>query len=261
MLALALLVTGCVGNVDDVPAGGADATTTASSDAARSTAPDSAPAAADAGVDVPDGAPGVDVLASESGCFFTAATGQPNWTAQVGASGAQYRWITIDYDVIHGGWRQELFDRPVLNHNLMGLTRRDPEFVGRYILGNAAQIRPQENGLARKSLFYGRVDLEPRPAGQGYTGYTSWRSNFSWQVGETYHVRVRIDAITKTQRLVVTHVGGTESATTVGEIAYWEPRLSASTFDLELGGTESDGREVRAVGWQFCDLRVEARPL
>lgn|GEM_PF-6823315 len=42
----------------------------------------------------------------------------------------------------------------------------------------------------------------------------------------------------------------------VGEIAYWQPRLSQATFTLPFGSADSDGREVNALGWQICNLRV-----
>lgn len=111
----------------------------------------------------------------ESGCFFTSELGQPLYRVNVGAAGAEYQWIRIDYRLVHGGWRQDLFDREVLNHNLMGLSRKDTQFVGRYILGNAARIQPAKPNLDRRSLFYGRVDLEPRPQGQGWMGYARAR--------------------------------------------------------------------------------------
>lgn len=255
---LSLLLFACEGQIEDPGVESFDAGTT-TVDAEPQLLGDAAEAAVDAGESNPDAAPAADVLATETGCFFTSQLGQPLYTVNIGEPGAEYRWIRIEYHVVHGGWRQDVFDREVLNHNLMGLSRKDPEFVGRYILGNAARIQPAKPNLDRKSLFYGRVDLEPRPQGQGWMGYTGWRTPFNWVPGETYHVQVELNAATKKQRLVVTHSSGAPSATTVGDIAYWEPSLSAATFELELGGFESDGREVQAAGWQFCDLSVWAK--
>ena len=263
---LALTSLGCVGSADDgttssdagihVSDGSPVGDAGLAHDAAGDSAQDATVASHDASP-LPDAPPGVDVLAQAPGCFFTAKATGPAYETSVGEAGVAYRWITIDYDVIHGGWREDLYHRPVLNHNLMGLSRNVQAFVGRYILGNAAQIKPPTTGLARVSLMYGRVDLQPRPQGQGYTGYTGWRQNFAWRTGDRYHVQVRIDAVTHTQRLAVTAPNG-QTSTLTGDIAYYEPSLSEPTFTLQLGGEDSDEREVRAVGWQFCDLNVQA---
>jgi len=258
-LSIFVLLLGCFACTGEVgsESSSADASANQPLDAASQPSVDAAPSAG------PDAAAETDAaepsLASASGCFFTVDNPDSHHEIVFGEAGARYASLRIEYDVVHGGWRNELFDREVLNHNLMGLKRNVPDFVGRYILGNAAQIRPAETGLARKSLFYGRVDLEPRPDGQGYMGYTAWRDNFKWVPGKTYHVTVVLDAIARTQRLTVTD--GVEQRVLTGDIDYWEPSLSESTFTLTLGGMESDGREVNAVGWQFCDLVVRGETL
>lgn len=255
-LSVSLTLVACVGQVGGEPNDPPAADAASSPDAATTPAADGSVPGADAR-DTADASPGL--LASQPGCFFTVANPSSTWQTQVGERALQYSRLQIDYDVIHGGWRTELFDRSVLNHNLMGLTRNVGDFVGRYILGNAARIQPNTAGLTRQSLFYGRVDLEPRPAGEGYMGYTAWRKSFAWVPGNTYHVRVVLDAVDKTQRLIVSDE--TTQAGILGEIAYWEPSLSEATFTLQLGSEDSDGREVNAVGWQFCDLRVRGNAL
>ena len=200
------------------------------------------------------------LIASEAGCFLEVVDPDSLYERVVGVVGIRSGWMSFDYDVIHGGWRQDLYDREVLNHGLFGLSRNVPEFVGRYILGNAAQIRPGDAGLSRKSVFYGRVDLEPRPAGQGWMGYTSWRDNIAWQVGETYHVHVVLDAVAAEQILDVRH-GADLLMHRVAPIEYFEPSLTSSAFTLSLGGVETDEREVKPLGWRFCDLEVHAEAL
>jgi len=251
---LPIALAGCVGSAPGAGAG----------PDAGIPVPDGAVTGADGrpGAD-PDAAPGVDaapaadLLLDEPGCFFTVPAAGPGYARVIGEPGAHYRTLIIRYRVEHGGWREELFDRTVLNHNLLGLSRNVSASVGRYILGHAAQMKPNTAGYDRKSLMYGRVDLEPRPPGEGYTGYTSWRTPFAWRPGDTYQVDLVLDATTREQRLVVT-APDASTATTVGDIPYYDASLSAATFTLDLGGTDSDDREVRAVGWTFCDLTVEA---
>jgi len=200
------------------------------------------------------------LLASEVGCFLEVVDADSLYERVVGTAGAKYEWMSFDYDVIHGGWREDLYDREVLNHGLFGLSRNVPDFVGRYILGNAAQIRPGDPGLSRKSVFYGRVDLEPRPPGEGWMGYTSWRDAVAWQAGETYHVRVVLDAVAAQQVLEVTH-GGDLVMRRVAPIDYFDPSLTSQPFTVTFGGVETDEREVKPLGWQFCDLEVHAQAL
>jgi hypothetical protein len=259
-LVLLLVVTNACDGQIDPPLQSADAGA-AAIDAGDDPLPgDDANSAWDAGLVPPDGAPGVVTLQSAAGCFFTVADASSSHELPAGEAGVQYSWISIDYRVTHGGWRDELFDRPVLNHGLFGMSRNVGDFVGRYILGNAAQIKPPQNNLDRKSVFYGRVDLEPRPQGEGWMGYTAWRGGTPWVEGQTYDIHILLDAVAGTQYLEVKR--GADVLTQVtGDIAYFEPSLSEATYTLTFGGTESDEREVKAVGWEFCDLSVRAEIL
>jgi hypothetical protein len=206
------------------------------------------------------GRPG-DILVVDPSCFFTVVTVDDERSFQVGVAGTSYAWISIEYEVIHGGWREDLYDREVLNHGLVGLSRNVPDFVGGYILGNAAQIHPQVANLDRKSVFYGRVDLEEKPPGQGYTGYTSWRDAMAWVAGETYRVRIVLDAVAAEQRLEIFHDAADPEVTHVGPIGYFEPALTSAGFTLTFGGIESAEREVKPLGWEFCNLLVEGETL
>lgn len=199
------------------------------------------------------GAPAVPPLAQEQGCFFTVNSIGEIWEAPLGEVGTTYASLAFEYDVMPTSWREDVFDRPVLNHGLFDLRRDVGPFVGRYILGNAAQIKPDAANLARRSIFYARVDLEPKPQGQGWTGYTSFRDNMAWQLGETYHVSIELDAVAAKQTLVISR-NGQEELTTVGDIPYFEPSLTTSGFIVKFGGTESNEREVQPLGWSFCDF-------
>ena len=53
--------------------------------------------------------------------------------------GRAFRRIIVDLYARHGGWREDLFDRPVLTHIPWGLEREDGRSVGRYLLGLGAQ--------------------------------------------------------------------------------------------------------------------------
>lgn len=199
------------------------------------------------------------ILHAEPGCFLDMVDVNSSWEVDVGGTDT-YAWIAIEYDTVHGGWRTDVFDRVVLNHGLFGFSRNVSAFSGRYILGNAAQIHPAHATLDRKSIFYGRLDLETKPPGEGWTGYTSWRDNFPWTPGETYHVRILLDAVAQEQVLEIYH-GGTLELTRTGPIPYFDPSLTAVTWTATFGGTESADREVKAVGWQFCNLLIEAEEL
>jgi hypothetical protein len=240
------------------PDGGADTADSGRASSDADVRPDAEPIAPDD----PDAAvdDGTATLATLDGCFFDVVDIDDVHELDVGVEGTRYGWMTFEYTVIAGAWREDLFDRPVLNHGLFVVARNVAPFEGRYILGNAAQMKPAASGLDRKSVFYGRVDLEKKPAGLGYTGYTSWRSGMAWVPGETYRVHILLDAVAREQRLQLFH-DGEVVATTVGPIDYFAPSLTESTFRVTFGGIESEEREVKPVGWSFCDLVVRAEPL
>ena len=223
---------------------------------------DAAVSAPDALPPPPDAEPGALLLASEDGWFYECEAGVPNYERRVGTVGETYAWITIEYDMLAAAWREDAFDRPILLHVLMGFRRDVPDFVGRYILGHSAEIEPDKPGLDRMSIFHGRRNLDTYPAGMGYMGYIGFRGSHPWQIGETYHVRVLLDAVAKRQRIELS-VGGEVVHTKVGDIDYYEPALSQSGFFVDFGGNESDagGREVRPYGWRFGNLRIYAETL
>lgn len=201
---------------------------------------------------VPDAGP--PPLVEFDGCFTVEA---PDDTMRFnfGEVGTEYPMIVIELEAVHGGYREELYDRDILNHNLFGLSRVAPTSVGRYILGLGAQIRASSPGLRRRAIFYGRVDLEMRPMGMGFMGYTSFRDDVPWTIGARYQVRVELDAAAQEQRLEVREEG--EPFTTiVGAIDYYDASLSTSGWVLELGSPESEHRDVSPVGWQLCNVRV-----
>ncbi|MCC7542441.1 MAG: hypothetical protein IT379_39855 [Deltaproteobacteria bacterium] len=215
---------------------------------------DGGPVPTDAG-----GATTVELLRVD-GCFLEVRTPGERTSYDVGVRGTRYASITIAFDVTHGGWREELFDRESLAHNLFGFSRNAPVSRERYILGEGALVRPAAAGLQRTSLFYARVDLEERPAGMGFMGYTSFRDAFPWTPGETYHLQVVLDAISRTQTLDIS-VGGETRLRRAGDIAYFDVSLTDSGWSLEIGSEESDGRDVSPVGWRYCDLAVTALPM
>ncbi len=200
------------------------------------------------------------ILHTKEGCFLNKLGANDKYEIDVGAMGTAYSWISIELEAVHGGWRTDLYDRPVLNHNLFGLSRNVSAFEGRYILGEAAQIKPDKANLDRRSVLYGRLDLDKKPAGQGWTGYTSFRDPYPWTEGKTYSVKVTLDAVGKKQTLVLA-TKGEQDLVTVGDIPYFDTSLTTSTFKLAVGGEESDGREVKPLGWTFCNLLVQAEPL
>jgi hypothetical protein len=189
------------------------------------------------------------------GCFFTVATAGDKQRYDFGERGIVYRRIELEYTMIHGGWREDLYARGVLSHILSGLFRNAGVARERYILGHGAQIDASVAGLRPQSVFFARVDLEERPPGEGWTSYTSFRDTYRWTVGETYHVRIALDAAARTQSLELS-VGGTVVLTQGGEIPYFDPALTTNGWWLELGGDDTEYRDVSPVGWQFCDLRV-----
>lgn len=203
--------------------------------------------------------PPYPILHAEPGCFLDMVDTSSEWEISVGG-GVTYARMAIEYDTVHGGWRTDLYSRPVLNHGLFGFTRDVSFFPGRYILGNAAQIHPAHATLDRKSVFYGRVDLDPKPPGEGWTGYTSWRDNFAWTPGETYHVLLLLDAVAQEQTLEIS-VGGQVVLSRVGPIPYFDPSLTDVTWIAKFGGEESNEREVKVVGWQFCNLLIRGEEL
>ncbi len=196
------------------------------------------------------------VLARRAGCFRVVAPGDTE-ELRFGVVGTEYAEIAVRTDIVAGDWRRDLFPREPLNHNLFGLSRQAPTSVERYILGLGAQITPSAPGLARRAIFYGRVDLEPRPMGMGFMGYTSFRANFAWTMGARYTATATLDAAAGTQTLELV-LGGATVLTIPGDIPYMSPALTASGWTLELGSSESDGRDVSPVGWELCDVEVSA---
>lgn len=205
------------------------------------------------------GPPGALTLLSVPGCAFEVTTAGETREHAFGEVGAEYAWIEVAMDVEVADWRRDLFDREVLNHIAFGLSRVAPISRERYILGYAAQIHPAEAGLRRTTVFFGRVDLDERPPGEGYMGYTSFREAFPWRVGRTYHVRARLDAEGASQLLEIA-LDGEVVQTLTGAIAYFDPSLTSSGWTLELGGPETDHRDVSPVGYRYCDVRVTAAP-
>lgn len=217
-------------------------------------------------VDVADVAPDEDVGAdlahpdtgaavAERGCFFTVAGGQDTRRYEFGVRDQTYERIEIQFTLQMGSWREALFDREVLTHIFFGLFRNAPQSRGRYILGSAAQIRPARIPGTRQAVFFARVDLEPRPQGEGYTAYTSFRRNYAWEPGTTYDVHAELDVVGATQTLTVTPEGG-EPLVIHGEIPYMERSLTSSGWWLQLGAEDTDHRDINVVGWTFCDLEI-----
>ncbi|MFH2008322.1 MAG: hypothetical protein ABI333_17185 [bacterium] len=203
--------------------------------------------------------PPFPILHAEPGCFLDMVDTSSEWEISVGG-GVTYSRMAIEYDTVHGGWRTDLYSREVLNHGLFGFTRDVSFFPGRYILGNAAQIHPAHPTLDRKSVFYGRIDLEEKPPGEGWTGYTSWRDDFPWTEGETYHVFILLDAVAQEQILEIYHTGQ-QVLQRIGPIPYFDPSLTTVSWTARFGGEESTDREVKPVGWQFCNLLIRGEEL
>lgn len=198
-----------------------------------------------------------DLIVERVGEFFVADVPGARETIRL-EPGPAYARLTIDMFATHGGWREDLFDREILSHNLWGLSRIANRSVDRYLLGVGAQIRTVQADLRRRMLFYARVDLEPRPQGQGHEGYTAFRGDFPWTVGTTYRLRAVLDVTAREQRLEVM-VDGAVVARLAGPIEYITPALTTSGFTLDFAGDETDHRDVTPVGWRFSDLRVSGR--
>ena len=247
-----LFVVGCDGELSsDADAGDAASRldAAAASDAGGPTdggAEDAGLAPTDAGAPLDSGgedagpAPtdaGMPALARRDGCFHTIASPGDIERVDFGAVGAEYDAITLEVDLITGSWREDLYDREVLNHNAINVFRNAPVSRERYIGGLGAQIRPMDPGLARTTLFFARVDLEERPPGMGFMSYTTFRSRAPWRTDTRYHVSMRFDAVARRQLLVVTNSDGTELSRVGGDIAYFEPSLTSSGWYVELGTT------------------------
>jgi len=212
------------------------------------------PAPTDAGAPPTDA--GAPALARRDGCFHTIASAGDRARIDFGEVGTEYGTITIEVDLITGSWREDLYDREILNHNAINVFRNAPVSRERYIGGLGAQIRPMDPGLARTTLFFARVDLEERPPGMGYTSYTTFRSRAPWRTDTRYHVSMTFDAVAHRQVLDVTSPDGTELSHVEGAIAYFVPSLTSSGWYVELGADETEHRDVSPVGWQYCDLVV-----
>lgn len=277
---LALLLVSLVGCDAAVPedAGGPDGGASADAGASMDAAvmdPDAAAPADDAGTDggalladaaatdagLDGGAPpapdaGPATLATTSGCFTVVAAGDKT-RVDFGDVGTAYSAIDIELDLVVGAWREDVFDRPTLNHNAIGVFRNAPVSRERYLGGLGVQISPPAP-LRPTTLFFGRVDLDPRPAGMGYMGYTTFRETAAWANDTRYHVTMTFDAVAHRQVLDVTRAG-TPFSHVEGDIAYFDPSLTDDGWYLELGSDETDGRDVSPVGWQLCDLVVRGR--
>lgn len=197
------------------------------------------------------------LLVERPGEFFVADVPGARHTIRL-EPGPAYERLTIDVFAVHGGWRVDLFDREILSHNLWGLSRIANRSVERYLLGVGAQIRTLDADLRRRLLYYARVDLAERPAGQGHEGYTSFRRDFAWEIGTTYRLRAVVDIAAREQRLEVM-VDDQVVARLAGPIEYLTPALTTSGFTLDFAGDETDHRDVTPVGWRFSDLRVTGR--
>ncbi len=120
--------------------------------------------------------------------------------------------------------------------------------------GLAAQIRPARANLDRQTVFFARVDLEQRPAGEGHRGYTSFREGFAWAPG-AYDIRVGLDAEARRQTLEILQDGALRQRI-VGEIPYIDPEVTRARWYVELGTTDTEHRDVTPHGWSVCDLGV-----
>jgi hypothetical protein len=201
----------------------------------------------DAGAD----AGGDDALLRRPGCHLISA---PDDIEELpfGEVGTEHGALIMRFRIESGPWREDAFDRPTLNHNLFNLYRNDGANYRRYLLGLAAQISPMDPGLARRAIFYSRVELA-----MGFMSYVSFRGNAAWRNGRSYEVEIRFDVDAQEQVLTITE-GGTPIANVRGDIPYVDRSHTTSGFYLHLGGAESDGREVSAVGWSICDVVVTA---
>lgn len=266
LLVVALVSLGCDPAETDPPDSGADAAVAPGTDAGPP--PPTPDGSVDAGVDAgsdgggppPPGDAGCTgdcplELLRRDGCFEVTTAGEVE-EHRFGAAGTEYATIVVNYDLEVGDWRRDLFDRTVpLNHITFGLSRVAPVSRERYILGMAPQVTPTSPSLSRRTIFFGRVDLEERPAGMGFMAYQSFRGDFAWRPMSSYHVQVTLDAVAATQVLEISE-GGAPVQTVRGDIPYMNPALTSSRWTLELGGPETDGREVSPVGWRLCDTTV-----
>lgn len=203
--------------------------------------------------DTVDAAEGAAVW--EPGCFFEVDSGLDTRRYDFGQVEATYDRIETSFTLHMGPWREELFDRQVLTHIFFGLFRNAPRSRERYILGAAAQLRPARPAGTRQAVFFARVDLEPRPDGEGYTAYTSVRSDHPWEPGTTYRVHAVLDVVGHTQHLTLTPQGGAPLQMQA-DIPYFTRDLTSAGWWLELGATDTDHRDVNVVGWTFCDLEI-----
>ncbi len=230
-----------------------------------SATPTDATAANDAGIDSASDAIsescatpacGPLVLLERPGCFEITFPGEEE-LHDFGEVGTRYSKIHVDFDIDAGPWRSDLFSRGVLNHILFGLSRNAPVSRQRYILGLAPQIDGSVTGLRRRTIFFGRNDLDARPPGCGFKAYTSFRADFPWQPGEVYHAHVELDALGKEQRLDISRAGSSLQMLN-GAIDYFDLSLTDSGWQLQLGAEETAFRDISPVGWKICDVRVTA---
>ena len=274
--ALLLLALGCGSTPMTVDAGRDGGARDAG--APDSSAPDSAPAdaapddappvldagsdagPADVGTDAPAPDAGPPVVLRMEGCFHRVDAPDDILRIDFGEAGTAIPHLEVRFRMILGPWRMDVFDRDVLNHNLFGLFRNAPVSRERYLGGLGAQVHPpRAPGLQRTTLFFGRVDLEERPPGMGFMGYTTFRERADWEPGQTYQVVTRWDATARTQVLDVTHAGA-DFSHVEGRIDYYEVGLTDDGGYLEFGSPETDHRDVSPVGTEFCDLEVRSLP-
>lgn len=266
-LLLATLLVACGGNPDPTDDAGAPSDAGARVDAgpaadagaeadaggpADGGAGDAGPAPTDAGV-----VPGS--LVRRAGCFFTIGGPDDVMRIDFGEIGTRYGAIVIEVDVDVSNWRRDLFSRPVLSHNAVNLFRNAPVNRERYIGGFGVLIRT-DGALRPETMFFARVDLEPRPPGMGYTAYTAFRDRAPWTTMERYHLSMRFDAVARRQTLEITRAGAAFSQAE-GAIDYFDPTLTDDGWYLELGAADTAFRDVNPIGWQFCDLSVVGEPV
>jgi hypothetical protein len=266
------LLTAC-GSDDGAPtdAGpdvGFDARVDATADGARpdtdsTPVPDSAadaPAVVDVGSDVavPDSAtPGLTLLVSEAGCFFT-----PDETDRVRtfpiAGGTTYERLEIAFSVVAGPFQPHIPDPSNrTEHILLDLSRAGrPRSFERYLMGVAAV-----DFVSRPSHFrmFGREEIA-----MGYMSYTQVSGVYDgWTEGVRYDIACSIDASTHLQECTLS-VDGTVVATRMLAVDYLDAALHMNTgFNVSVGADHPIDHDHLQTpqGWLFCDLTVHGRAL
>ncbi len=194
-------------------------------------------------------------LLRRDGCFFTVAQPNDEMTMPFAEVGTEYRYFEIEFDFEWGGFRTDLMPpQNSLAHNYFGLSRKAAQSKDRYILGMAALIRTD---MSNRTLFYKRNALV-----SGHMSYASFNHVTSWNDGATYHNKVRLDAVAKTQHLTIT-VGNNVFLETGGPIDYFDTSLTSSGWNAQVGGEDppNNQRDVTPVGSKYCDLVIRGEAL